>query len=591
MSEETHSKQDWRHFRRMLRLGKPYRVSLLFGFLLLLLQVFSTNALPLLIQRSIDGSISAEAPGTPLERLARLNDMALWMGGLVVAMFLFRISHAWMMTVVGQKVLRDLRVEVFQKVLDLPMRRVEQLKVGRLMTRATSDLDAMQELVSNGVIGLLANILLLLGAMSFVWVLEWRLALTMYTVFPLLAGLLWLINRKSREAQRVTREKVSALNSLTQESLNGLFTVRSLGQSRQMERRLGGRSEAVRVARSRVADWGTWHFPVLELNRGLAQVLIIGVALYLGDIPAGTVVAFLAYIRTCFRPLEELAEQSLMLQSGLASAERVFDLLDEAETLPEPQHAKHLPEVQGALHFDQVHFGYDPKVPVLHGLDFRVEPGQFVAVVGATGAGKSTLFNLLCRFYDVQSGAVRLDGVDVRDLPKAELRRHLGMVQQDPLLFAGTVRENLELERPGIGDEEIRAAAKRVHAHEFIEQLPRGYDTELGEGGFRLSTGQKQLLALARVLLQDPELLLLLDEATASIDSRTEALIQEGLRDLRQGRTCIAIAHRLSTVMDADQILVLKQGRLVQQGPHGQLMQESGYYRSLVEAMRAGVDV
>lgn len=580
------------YLRRLMSFARPYRGWLLLGLSLLLLQVVSTNAMPLLIKHAIDAFVSPEAAElSEPERVEGLKRLCGWLAGLVGGMFLFRVAHAYLMTWVGQNVLRDLRLAVFRKVLDLPMRRIDQLRVGRLMTRATSDLDALQELMRNGLIGMLANLLLLVGAMVFMWILEWRLALALYTVMPVLAGLLWWVNRNSRKAQREARTAVSALNSLTQETLNGLFTLRVFNQRGPMRERLEGGSESVRRARTRVADWGTWHFPVLETTRGLAIViLLLACGLYAPE-QLGSLVAFLYYIRYFFRPLEELAEQSQQLQSGLASAERVFALLDEPGGLPESAAPVRLDKLEGDIRFDHVGFAYDAGHPVLRDLDAHIPPGSFVAVVGATGAGKSTLLNLLCRFYEVDEGAVRLDGVDVRDMAQAELRRHLGMVQQDPTLFSGTVADNIGLGREGADREGIEAAARRVNAHGFIENLAEGYDTDLGEGGFRLSTGQKQLIALARVLLQDPEVLLMLDEATASVDSETEALIQEGLEAVRRGRTCLAIAHRLSTIQHADLILVLRHGRLVERGTHAGLLARNGYYRDLVEAMRIGMEV
>jgi len=584
--------KDRHYLKQLLGFARPYRLALIFGLFLLLLQVVSTNAMPLLIKWAIDAFISPEASLlTQAERIQGLQTLCLWLGAITLGMFVFRISHAYLMTWVGQHVLRDLRMEVFRKVLALPMRRIDQLQVGRLMTRATSDLDALQELIRNGFIGLLANLLMLVGAMIFIWLLEWRLALALYTVFPLLGVLLYIVNRNSRKAQREARGAVSVLNSSTQESLSGLFTLRVFNQRESMRERLMAQSEAFRAARSKVVDWSTWHFPILEVTRALAIVILILACGIWAPEQTGSLVAFLYYIRYFFRPLEELAEQSQQFQSGLASAERVFALLDEEEVLPDPEHPVQLSRVKGDIEFDQVTFAYEEGNPVLCGMTFHIQPGQFVAVVGATGAGKSTLFSLLTRFYDPQEGRILLDGIDLRDFAVDDLRKHLGMVQQDPLLFSGTVADNIGLDRESATPEAIEMAARRVNAHPFIEKMEKGYQTELGEGGYRLSTGQKQLIALARILLQDPEVVLMLDEATASVDSETEQFIQDGLEEVRNGRTCLAIAHRLSTIQHADLILVLRHGKLIEQGTHQQLLQRDGYYRSLVEAMRIGVNV
>jgi ATP-binding cassette, subfamily B, multidrug efflux pump len=584
--------KDRHYLKRLLYFARPYRVALSLGLILLLLQVVSTNAMPLLIKYGIDAFLSPESGTLPqAERMAGLRTLTLWLSAMTLGMFVFRVSHAYLMTWVGQHVLRDLRMEVFRKVLALPMRRIDQLQVGRLMTRATSDLDALQELIRNGFIGLLANLLMLVGAMIFIWLIEWRLALALYTVFPLLAVLLIWVNRNSRRAQREARTAVSLLNSSTQESLSGLFTLRVFNQRERMRERLDRQSDDFRAARARVADWNTWHFPILEITRALAVGMLLLACGFWVPEQTGSLVAFLYYIRYFFRPLEELAEQSQQFQSGLASAERVFALLDEAEVAPDPEHPVHLESVRGDIEFRGVHFAYEEAQPVLRDFNVRMRAGQFVAVVGATGAGKSTLFSLLTRFYDPQQGQILLDGVDLRDFAVEELRRHLGMVQQDPMLFSGTVAENIGLGRENATPEAVEAAARRVNAHSFIQNLAQGYDTELGEGGYRLSTGQKQLIALARILLQDPEVVLMLDEATASVDSETEQMIQEGLEAVRNGRTCLAIAHRLSTIQHADLILVLRHGKLIEQGTHAELLQRNGTYRSLVEAMRIGLAV
>lgn len=578
--------------RRLMGFARPYRWGLFVGFILLILQVIATNAFPLVVKEAIDRFLAPGSERLPVpERLAGLQDISLLLAGLAFGMFLFRVSHSYLVTWVGQHVLRDLRIEVFRKVLHLPMRRVDQLRVGRLMTRATSDLDALQEFVRNGLIGMLANLLLLVGAMVFIWKMEWRLALALYAVFPSLGLLLWYVNHHSRKAQRDARTAISALNSQTQETLSGLFTLRVFNRRDPMRKRLSTHSDDVRSARARVADWGTWHFPILELNRAIATVILILVAGLLVPDEIGSLVGSLFFIRYFFRPLEELAEQSSQLQSGLASAERVFALLDEPEELPDPEDPVVLEHVRGEIQFENVRFGYDPDHPVLHGMNLHIRAGEFVAVVGATGAGKSTLISLLCRFYDPQEGRITLDGEELSDFARENLRKHLGLVQQDPMLFSGTVAENIGLGRPGVTREAVEAAAKRVNADPFIRELADGYDTDLGEGGYRLSTGQKQLVALARILLQDPEVMLMLDEATSSVDTETEQWIQQGLDEVRGGRTFIAIAHRLSTIRHADRIFVLKHGHLLEEGTHEELLEKEGYYRDLVEAMRIGLEV
>lgn len=578
--------RDRRYLARIWGFARPYVWPLTGSLVLLLLLVFATNSLPILMQQAIDLYVTPAEPMAEDNRLAGLTHLCTWMGILATAMFLFRVSEAYLSVWIGQNVLRDMREAVFHKVLTLPMQAFDRTPIGRFMTRATSDLDALQDLIRNGFIGITSNVLLLIGTMGFMLYLEWRLALALFCTFPLLCGLLILVNIGSRRAQRNVRAKTSALNSRIHENLSGLFTLRLFGARDRAQEQFEEASYAVTRSRYKVIAWNSWHFPVIELLRGIAVVVLVGTwAILLPDSP-GKLVAFLYYVRFFFRPLEELSEQSHLLQSGLASAERVFDLLDEDLVILDPVEPDSIDEFRGHIRFEGVHFAYPQGPKVIEEVSFTVEPGETCAIVGATGSGKTSLIRLLCRLYEVDQGQILVDGHDIRSLRQRDLRRNIGTVTQEPLIFSGSVLENITM-----GDEEmtralIENAARTVNAHRFITELPEGYDTVIGEGGLTLSTGQKQLLALTRIMVQNQELLLILDEATAHVDSESEALIQEALDRVMSHRTTLVIAHRLSTIQHADKILVMHKGRIVEQGRHDDLLAADGYYRTLVEMMR-----
>lgn len=590
MTEDTApeaSLYDWGVIRRIVAYAAPYKKHVILGLIGLLALSFSANLIPIFVQKGIDEYIAREGLEAA-DRIAGLIRMCGIVGGLALFLFLFRAVHHYLLAWIGQNIVNDLRTEVFEKILSLHLRYFDQTPVGRLMTRITSDLDALQRFVTMGLIGLVANLFLLVGVMGFMLWLNWKIALMLFVLLPILGAYLTVINLFIRRGHRVIRNRQSALNAHLQENVSGMFTVQMFNQEENSLETFDERNQLLRHGYHRVVFWNTWYFPGLEFMNAMAIVLILaggGIAVLNGHIEVGIVIAFFMYTRDFFRPLEELSDKAHLLQTAMASAERVFNLLDTEVIVADPDEPTPIEQFRGDVRFDHVTFAYDGENNVLNDVSFHVPPGQSLALVGATGAGKTSVISLIARFYDVQQGSVKIDGHDVRDYAQSDLRRRVGIVLQDPFIFSGTVADNITMNNPTVSREDMVRSAQYVNAHPFILRLPDGYDTELGERGASLSTGQKQLLALARALVQDPDILLILDEATANVDTETERLIQEALSKLMQNRTTILIAHRLSTIKDVDRILVLRQGRLIESGSHSELLSREGYYKTLYEML------
>jgi ABC-type multidrug transport system fused ATPase/permease subunit len=413
----------------------------------------------------------------------------------------------------------------------------------------------------------------------------------LFLLLPPLFALLFFVNHKLRNANRMIRERQSALNALLQEDINGITTIQLFNREDLAAEEFDDRNDSLRLAHFEEVRWFSTYFPVIETSQSIAIAMIFAAGgwwLLQGGNPltAGALVAFLAYARDFFRPLGSLSDKAGSFQIAMASVERIFALMDLPENVPNPQKPLEADALTGPIAFENVSFAYDGKNEVLKNLSFTIEPGQVLAVVGATGAGKSTIINLIDRFYDVQSGRITIGGNDIRHFRKEDLRRRIGTVFQDPFIFAGPIADNISLLNPDLTRDDVVAAAKAVNAHKFISALPKGYDTELNERGGGLSLGQKQLLIMARALAQNPEMLFVFDEATANIDTATELLIQDALAKLMKDRTSIVIAHRLSTIRHADRILVMRHGELIDSGTHNELMARDGYYRNLYELLQ-----
>lgn len=576
--------------RRIMRYVIPYRRLMIAAFVLIVPMTLLMNYLPMLIKHAIDrylvpsGGLSADA------RFAGLVAIAWSFLGISVAVFLLRFAHGYIMTVMGQKIIFDMRADIFDKIMRLPLRYFDRHPVGRLMTRIGSDVDAMQRLLTDGLVGLVADVFTIFGIMGFMIYLSPRLALILIVLFPILLGLLVFLNGKVRAAHREVRKRTSALNAFLQEMITGMLTIQLFNREEHTRGRFADFNGKLRDALLYSVKWFSLSFPATDVLGVMTVSLVLtagGVSLLRGDeaLTIGVLIAYLTYLRDFFRPLEDLSEKSNLLQSAMASAERVFQLLDVDEEIFDPETASALDTFRGAVEIDHAWFAYNDENWVLRDVSVSIAPGESVAIVGATGAGKSSIISLIARFYDIQRGEIRVDGISVRDYRQSDLRRRIGIVLQDPFVFSGTIADNIGLFNPDLTRERIIEAARYVNAHAFISARPGGYESVLHERGAGLSTGQKQLLALARAIAQNPDILLILDEATANVDTETEWLIQDALKKLMQGRTSIIIAHRLSTIRHVDRILVMRHGEIVEQGSHQQLMAADGYYRRLYELL------
>jgi ATP-binding cassette, subfamily B, multidrug efflux pump len=501
----------------------------------------------------------------------------------LVLTFVVLYSQGYLMQLMGQHVMNDLRQQIFGHLQRLPIAFYDRNPIGRLVTRVTTDVDALNEMLSAGVVAICGDILLLAGIVGVLFWLDWRLALAAFSIVPLLLLLTFWFKRRVRESFREVRVRIARINAFLQEHVTGMPVVQLFNREARAWRDFDEINQAHRDANVRGIFYYAVFFPGVELitSLGLGLILWVGGGEVIArTVSIGALIAFLQYAQRFYQPLADLSEKYNILQQAMASSERVFQLLDTPVTVTSPESPFRPAAVQGEIEFDEVRFSYKEGEPVLKGISFRVRPGETLAVVGHTGAGKSTLASLLLRFYDVEGGAVKVDGVDVREWDLPRLRRSVAMVLQDVFLFSGTIEGNIRLGDPEIDEERVLWAAAEVHALPFIERLSGGLEAQVRERGAGLSVGQKQLIAFARALAFDPKILIL-DEATSSIDTETEQLIQQALDRLLEGRTSIVIAHRLSTVVDSDHIVVIDHGQVVGQGTHSELVESTPLYRDL----------
>jgi ATP-binding cassette subfamily B protein len=528
--------------------------------------------------------------GLPSEGGAGLATLTLlYLASLIVSAALLSVQ-ARTMLMTGQLVMRDLRQGLFAHLQRLDLAWFNRTPAGRVITRLTNDVEAVNELFTSGLVEILADVFLLGGIVAVLFSLDWRLALVAFSVLPFLILLSMWFRANARSIYREVRTRLAAINTFLQEHLAGMSVV----QLARAEARVRDRFTEVDAAHRDVNVRGIFYYavfyPAVELltATGLAALLLFGgIWSASGTVSLGVLVAFLQYVQRFYRPISDLAENYNVLQASLAAAERLHALLDTRPEVVEPAAPAPEPPRAGSLAFDDVSFAYEKGQWALSGVSFTVRPGERLAVVGHTGAGKSTLVNLLLRFYDPQEGRVKVDGVDVRDWTAPRLRRRFAVVLQEIDCFAGTVGENVRLGRRDIDADRIRWALEQVGAGDLVARLPDGLETQLGERGSGLSVGERQLVAFARALVGDPEFLVL-DEATSSVDPATEATIQKALRRLLEGRTAVIIAHRLATVMGCDRVVVLHHGRLVEEGTHAELLDRGGIYRTLYELQLLG---
>ena len=586
---------DRRLIGRLFTYLRPYRPRVALAVVLLIFHSAVQVVVPLFYKITIDYYIqpTSDADGKlawftqylSADPSTGLQQLALVFGLLLVVGFVAAYGQAYTMLMTGQRVMYDLRMQIFGHLQRLQVAFFDRNPVGRLVTRVTNDVDALNEMFTVGVVAVFGDILVLVGIVSALLLIDWQLGLLMLAVLPLIGAVSIFFRNYVRDCFRRTRVALARINAFLNEHLSGMSVVQLFNR----EQRAAEQFEEIN--RDNLRAWRdaifghALFYPAVEVLSVLAISVIVaygGSQVLGGTAQLGTLVAFLFWSRRMFQPIQDLSEKYTVLQSAMASAERIFKLLDEPVSITSSPRSRPLPAEAGRVEFRDVWFAYNHQDWVLRDVSFAVDPGDMTAIVGHTGAGKTTLTNLLLRFYDIQKGQILLDGVDIRELDLTELRRQFGIVLQDPFLFSGTVASNIRLGTDGIGEEAVRGALETVNLGDFVQSLPDALNHEVRERGATLSVGQKQLLSFARALAHDPRFLIL-DEATSSVDTHTEHLIRSALERLIEHRTSIVIAHRLSTVQRADRILILHKGKLREQGTHQELLAQRGIYYKLYQ--------
>lgn len=564
--------------RRLMAYLRPRKKTVALALLLAMVVTVSDLVRPVLVGNAMD-SITA---GSTFSVIVRYS--AVYMGILVLGTCCNAIE-LWMLQKLGQDIILEIRQQLFRHIHSLSLRFFDITPVGRIVTRVTNDVETLNELFSTILVTMVKNAVLILGYAGVMLYLNWKLALVSFILLPLVVYLTRLFTKLYRTTHRITRTKVSAMNTYLSENLSAMKLIQVFHREREKQREFRQRSGDLFQSNFReIVVYGTFR-PVIYFISILALASVLGFGgkqVMDGALSIGTLYIFTSYVKSFFEPIQSLSDQFGTLQSAMAAGEKIFTLMDEEPQIHQPENPQSMPAVKGRIEFEHVWFSYDGEEWVLRDVSFVIEPGQTAAFVGATGAGKSSILNLIGRYYDIQKGRITLDGVDIRELDLKDLRRAIGQVQQDVFLFTGDIQGNIRLRENEISDGKVREAAKFVGADTFIDRLEQGYETAVTERGSTLSAGQRQLLSFARTLAFDPDVLVM-DEATANIDTETEGLIQEAMAKMMQGRTTIVVAHRLSTIQHADQIMVMHHGQLREQGTHQELLAQNGIYKKLYD--------
>lgn len=594
-ADDRHKKEedgkgfDSRLLRRIIRYLEPYKWWVLVAFVLTVGAAYLGPLRPKLVQEAIDDYI---VPGD----LVGLRTVILLLVGALVGEGILSFARGYLTQWIGQQAIYDLRTKVFRHIQRQSLRFFDRTPVGRLITRTTSDVEALSDVLSAGLVVILGDLFRIAFILYFMFSLNWMLALVVLAVMPVMVYAVFLFREKVRVQYRETRKQVARLNSFLQEHVSGMSIVQVFNREGEEMRRFSDINDDHRAAQIKTIFYFALFWPVVDIVGSTALGLVIwfgGLRAMTGTLTLGVLIAFIQFSRQFFEPIRNLSDQYNTLQSAMAGAERIFGLLDEDYEIKETPTPVRVDRLEGRIEFRNVWFSYQKELAdgqepdwILRDVSFTVEPGQQVAIVGATGAGKTTVINTLLRFYDIEKGGIYIDGIDVRDMRLADLRRHVGLVLQDVFLFSGSVARNLTLNDSRIAEADVLRAAELVGADPFIRKLPDGYGQDVRERGASLSHGQRQLLSFVRALVYDPEVLVL-DEATSSVDTETEQLIEQALETLMAGRTSLVIAHRLSTIQHSDKIIVMHKGQIREQGTHQELLALDGLYRKLYELQYA----
>ncbi|MHC1739336.1 MAG: ABC transporter ATP-binding protein [Ignavibacteriaceae bacterium] len=569
---------DAKLMKRLLEFIRPYKKYMVYAILLNIVVAVLGPVRPYLTKIAVDDSIANK----DYNGLLLITSLLL---GSLILQSVIQYFLTYYTQYLGQKTILDIRTKLYSHIQKLAARFFDKTPIGRIVTRVTNDIESLNELFSSGIIMIFSDVFIIIWILVFMFFMDWNLALVTLSVLPVLIYGTFLFRKKVREAFRDVRFHLARLNSYMQEHVTGISVVQIFNKEKVEEKNFAGINHDHKVANINSIFYYAVFYPGVEFISAVAIGLIIwygGGEVIQNTLSLGTLFAFLQYTEMFFRPIRDLSEKYNIMQTAMASSERIFKLLDNDTFIPEPQNPVKLNKIEGKIEFKNVYFAYNGDNFVLKNINFKINKGETVAIVGATGAGKTSIINILTRFYDINRGEILLDGIDIRNLTKNDLRRYISVVLQDVFLFSGNIKSNIGMNHPDISDEQIYSAAKLVGADKFIQLLPNKYDEEVKERGATLSVGQKQLISFARALAFDPQILIL-DEATSSVDTETEILIREAIQKLLVGRTAIVIAHRLSTIQKSDKIIVMHKGEIKEVGTHQELLSLRGIYFKLYQ--------